>query len=295
MSKNNVNSNKKAFSVFNKAGKLLVRFGRIGQGPNDFEQQVIFSNQIQRNKKGDICIWLYEINHYRMRMVNLSKTIKNKTVIIEKEIDVAGLGDPFTPYYINSSLIVGNISNLDLNMDKLRFYNPITKKVVKRVALLPQVEKPSNDMAEIQYNYNFLFTNLLSYQHQKGFVAVMCSMDRMDFMDLHGNITKTIANGIAQKSSASFSDFPKDKDRIVYCCEMTTTDKYVFVLYNGKNNFRNINRKDNVIKVYDWNGRLKSIFNPNEPLIQIAVDEAENIIYGVTEDYDVYKYKVKLL
>ncbi len=296
LAKNNRKSITKLFSVFDKKGKLLVRFGKAGKGPSDFEKEVLFSNQVQRNKEGDICIWLYEINYHRMRMINLSKTIYAKTVVIEKEIviEVPFLEDPQTPFYVNSSLIVENASNLNMNMYKLCFYNPQIKKITKRVDLLPQLEKPSNDMVAIQYDYNYLFSNTLSYQPEKGFVAVMYKMDRIDFMNIKGEITKTIAKGIAAKSVAKFSDFPKKGDRIIYYVDLITDAENVYTLYNGKNPFKSLNQKDNVIKIYDWSGNLKAVFNPQEPLIKIAVDAKNNMIYGVTEDYDVYKYNVRL-
>ncbi len=291
--KNN-NTTERLFSVFNRKGEFLTGFGRIGQGPDDFESQTAYSKQISYNKSGDICIWLYELNYQRLRLVNLSKTIVSKSAVIEKTITIPSSLNFMNPYCIDSTLIVGNVINLDMKMDKLRFYNPISKETVKRVPLLPNVETDKKDMTTIQYDYNSLFVNFLNYQPNRGFVTALCAINRMDFMNLKGEITKTVSdNSLDDKNTYKLSHFPKDSERIVYNCHMTTTANYVLTLYNGINNDENLDFKNNVIRVFDWNGKEKLCLKPSEPLMFIAFDEVNDVLYGVTEDYDVFKYKLE--
>ncbi len=293
LTKNNPTA-KKLFSVFNKNGKLLTSFGRVGQGPNDFGAMVMYYNQVTYNKAGDICIWLYEMNYKRMRKINLSKTVKEKTVIIEQTIPILPSLNFMSPYYINSDLIVGNINNMDLHMDKLRFYNPISRKVEKRVPLLPKVQLETKDAATILTEYNSLFVNALGYQPEKGFVSVFANINRMDFLNLKGEITKTILdNTLDDKITYELSDFPKDAERVVHNFFMTTTSNYIITIYNGVDSYKNIDWKNNVIRVFDWNGEEKFSLKPTESLMFIAYDEANAILYGITDEFDIFKYDLK--
>ncbi len=290
----NNRGSKKLFSVFNRKGKLLMKFGQVGQGPNDFESYTKYNNQWFHNDAGDVCIWLYERNHHRLRMVNLSKTVQSKNVNIEKEVNIPPYLNLISPYYVNFTLIVGNISNLDTQMDKVRFFNPILNKVEKKLTLLPKVKRETRDITKIQYDYNSLFVNQLCYHPSRGFVDATQAINRLDFISLDGEVTKTIlGSDIDDDELYNLSHFPKRFERMVYYYTMTTTDKYVFTVYNGVDKLKNINRKNHIIRVFDWEGIEKLRLKPVEPLRTVAFDEVNSILYGVDENYDVFKYDLK--
>ncbi len=287
-------SSKKLFSVFTKKEELLGSFGQIGQGPNDFDKYTSFFNQSFYNKKGNICIWLYERNYHRLRLINISKTIQNKTVAIEKEVNVPPNLNMKTVYYVTPELIVGNISNLDVNMDRLRFYNPILNKIEKRIPLFPKVKKDKKDITTIMYDYNYLFSNKLCFNSNKGFVCAMSIVDRIDFISMKGEITKTISDRkINEDREYNFSHFPARLNRTVYNYGITTSDNYILVVYNGVNSYSNMDMTNNIIKIYTWNGNEKIWIKPTEPLRRIAFDEANSILYGIDENFNLFKYELK--
>lgn len=291
----NHKSSSRLFSIFGKNHNLIMGFGQLGAGPLDFENEVYFNNQVYYNNNHDICIWLYEIHHHRLRLVNISKTIKNRTIVIEKEVDIKPNLNMENLFYIDSLLVVGNVNNMDVYMDKLRFYNPVSKKLEKTIPLSPKVKLGKNrNINWIQYEYNSLFVNKLSYQDRKGFVAGMVEMDRIDFMNSDGVILKTVSGNRLYEKSSVFSDFPKGNKKTVFYLDVVALKKNVYTLYNGKDTYENINLNNNVVKVYNWEGVLVKCFAPTEPLYKIAVDEIDNILYGVSEDDNkIYKYDLE--
>lgn len=280
------------FSIFDKRENLIMEFGQLGVGPLDFEEEVRFNNQIYYNENNDICIWLYEIHHHRLRLVNISKVIKERSVCIEREVDIKPNLNLEDLFYIDSTLVIGNVNNLDIDMDKLRFYNPILGKMEKTVALSPKVKNDNKkDISTIQYDYNSLFINRLRCHSSKGLVAVMMEMDRMDFMNMKGEITQTITNSSAKKNAYRLSDFPKGSKRKVFYLDVATANKNVYTLYNGKDTYETLNLKNNVIKIFDWEGKLRKCLKPQESLFRIAIDEENAVLYGVSDDdYKIYKY-----
>ena len=65
---------------------------------------------------------------------------------------------------------------------------------------------------------------------------------------------------------------------------ITSSDKYIYALWNGKNVFdKNIIDGFNILIILDWNGNLIEIIKTEKNLNNIYYDQFSDILYGCSE------------
>lgn len=296
--KNIPSSENLAFSVYSsKNGEFnhLLDFGTIGEGPNEFENQVYYTNQFV-TKDNDLKVWIYENNRNNYSLLNLSKIIKTKKTVIDTTIKIKPGSSYLDLFHINDNKIVGNMDNLAINMARLNFYNPIEDTFTKKVKLVPELINPQkNDINYTQQSYNAIFVNLLRYSSSKEkLVSPMIAMDRIDIFDTNGNLEHSI-NNIIEPINNVADYIQTSKGGKSYTVDVKLTDNFIYTLYSG--DYTSSYFGDSTptkIKVYDWNYNLKYIINTNDSSNFISVNEKEGFIIGtsITEE-KVVLYNIK--
>ena len=82
-----------------------------------------------------------------------------------------------------------------------------------------------------------------------------------------------------------------DDTRINYI-STTSTEKYVYALYNGRKAFEPSNNVGNIIHIFDWDGNFIEAIKLEEYLFDIAADE--NYLYGLAffPEFSILKYEI---
>jgi len=283
-----------AFSIYTKNSFThIADFGTIGDGPNEFEEQVYYTKQFISDN--DIKIWVYENNRNKYSLINLTKTIKLGETVVDEMIRIKPGNSYFDLFHIDNETIIGNTDNLAVKMKRLKFFNPVTGVFTKTVALTPKLENPKkNDLDFTQQKYNPLFMNTLRYSPtRKKLVSAMISMDIIDIFNEKGDLVHSINN--SEKPIKNVDDYINQNEERVYNTDVKLTDNFIYILYSG-DLMSNLYEKSTPtkIKVYDWNYNLKFTINTNDSSNFIAVDETNGFIIGtsLTEE-KVMQYDIK--
>lgn len=82
-----------------------------------------------------------------------------------------------------------------------------------------------------------------------------------------------------------YSIFETDMKNAKKCfARITSSDKYIYALWNGKNVFdKNIVDGFNILIILDWNGNLIEIIKTDKNLNNIYYDQFSDILYGCSE------------
>mgnify|MGYP000495302338 CR=1 FL=1 len=281
--RNMPDKNSSVFSLFKvdqDSYSHIYDFGKIGDGPSEFENEVYYTNQFY-TLNGELKIWVYEMNKTKYSLINITKTLEREKVILDKEIRIKPGLSYQDLFYINENKIVGNSDNLSLKMKRLTFYNPILDTVSKSIKLNTKIKNlKKNDLNYTQQSYNPIFLNILRYNSKKEkLVSAMVSMDKIDIFNTDGDLEKSIFNKNNKiKEVKDYESNPK-----TFFADMVLTNDYIYTLYSGELTSDYYGKSlPTKIKVYDWNYDLKAVINIKESLNFISVDEENAKIVGVS-------------
>ncbi|RBW59557.1 hypothetical protein DS884_07425 [Tenacibaculum sp. E3R01] len=283
------------FSIFKNDDEHtpIHNFGKIGDGPNEFEESVYYTSQYTTDSDG-IKLWVYEMNRNKFSQINLTKSIDTKSIVISQSIRLKP-GLSFKElYFINDNNIVGNQDNLTLKMNRLKFYNPLNNSITKNVELLTKIDNPKkNDINYTQQNYNTLFLSTMRYnKKQNKLVSAMVSMDKIDVFNTNGTFIKSIDN-----IKTPIKDIEEyNRKAKIFNADLFLTDKYIYALYSGDSMSDYFEKSSPTrIKIYDWNYNLKHVLSTNESLNFITVDQENKTIIGVSILQEkTMKYHIKI-
>lgn len=290
----NKGSDNYLFDIY-KAKKLqyIGSFGKIGNGPNEFERRLVFNDQYLY-LNNELYIWLNEPNKGKLSLINVFETIINKKNSIDKELIYSPKTNFQDVFVLDSlNLLAGNESNLSLNMRRLNYYNIKLDSVIKFVKLFPKIKKKKKGIDYTQQKYNRLFINSLKINpNGTKFVSAMVFINRIDvFNAFTGKLDFSIENKI------NYLDLIEQNELKVYYSDIFLTDHFIYVLYNKEgileNDFYNGNFNSTYIIKYDWNGGKEiKRYKLDEPVFRFTVDEINKTFYTISlnEKTLIYKY-----
>ena len=293
LSKNN-NSSDFMFSVYNTKKELVKHICKKGEGPGEFSDLTEFAGYDMENN--EIKIHLLDIRKSILSTLNLSKSIKENSEIIENRypISIKSNFDQFLRY-IKPNLLVGGVINLDVNMSRVRFYNVKSKEIVNNYPLVPFIENnKKEDLTFRQYTYNTLYTSILSVKpDKKRLVSAMHKFDRFDILNIEGKPTKVVEynSEINKKRNNPYS---KDNESRVFYSDISTTNRYIYLLYINQAIVDYPNKSISTeVHVYDWNGNpIKKYLIPNY-LNFITVNEDDTEMMGIsTPNEEIVSFKL---
>ena len=281
------------FSIYknNEEYNHLFDFGKIGDGPNEFEAEVYCTTQFDIDEDG-IKFWVFEMNRNKFSQIDLTNSLKKKSMVVNKSIRLKP-GLSFKELFqVDQNTIVGNPDNLSIKMNQLTIYDCLNNRVSKNIPFPFDFENTkSNDINHTQQNYNALFINNLRYNKERNkLVSGMVSLDKIDVFNTDGSFFKSLKNNDFE----SFNFEKNMKEPKVFCADLQLGDKYIYVLYSGDsmNNYFE-NSTPTKIKIYDWDLNLKYVFKTDVSLNFITVDENSKKIIGTSMTQEkIVEYKL---
>ncbi len=226
VSRNN-DSNDFMFSVYNNKKEFVKHICKKGEGPDEFSDLTEFAGYDIEND--EIKVHFFDTRKHILSTLNLSKSIAENSEIIENRYPISSKSnfDEFLRY-IKPNLLVGGVSNLDVNMSRVRFYNVKSKEIVNNYPLVPFIENnKKEDLVFSLYTYNGIYTSILSVKPDKEkLVSAMFHFDRFDILNLEGKLIKTVEynSEINKKRNNPYS---KDNESRVFYHDVSTTNNYI--------------------------------------------------------------------
>jgi len=285
------------YAVYNpKTLKLLGKFARKGNGPNEFpdvlryEQNIIENNQIK--------IWVYGYNTNKIYLINVSNSIKNQATTIDTILNVEPQIKFSNLFVTNDYKVIGNIRNTTTDMKRLLIYDIEKNKIVKEVDLFPKIENNNEDITFIFYKYNWLFlSSLASNPNFTKFASAMLYFNRIDIFDKNGNIinsyegknniTKTEIDGFFSTEIGNYANIKE------YYSGTTSSGNFIYTIYYNKKASKSAESLPVKIRIFNWNAELVCELNIPNHLTSIAIDEKNGIMYGVAFfDEKILKYDI---
>lgn len=292
----NTNLGKNVFSLYDsKTLKYIGGFGKLGEGPEEFHNLTEYSNQFI-NENNEIKIWIYERVKGKLSKINLTKSIENSKTVFEKVVDInPSVFYERTVYYFDEQKIIGQVSNLDLKMSQIRFYNPVKNKVFKEIPFANLVKNENKNIGFIQNQYNAIYLNSLGIKPDKSkIVSGMYEQNRLDIFDANGELVNSIIEG-EHKPIQNFEEYLKSGKATIYYSYLNLTDKYIFALYNNqlKSEYW-ANPIPIEIRIFDWNGQPIANIEIPDYLTFFTININLGILYGVSlPDEKIIKYNIK--
>jgi len=285
------------YAVYNpKTLKLLGKFARKGNGPNEFpdvlryEQNIIENNQIK--------IWVYGYNTNKIYLINVSNSIKNQATTIDTILNVEPQIKFSNLFVTNDYKVIGNIRNTTTDMKRLLIYDIEKNKIVKEVDLFPKINIDNEDIAFIFYKKNMLHNSILvSNKELSKFASVLIRFNRVDIFDANCN-TLNFYEGKNNNTKADIKDFLatklEDRGNIKqYYFYATSSSNYIYTLYYNQLYSEYPKSIPVKIRIFNWNAEPVCEINVPDYLTTFTVDEKNGIMYGVAYfDEKILKYDI---
>lgn len=232
------------------------------------------------------------------KVINLTESIRTGTCIVDTVYNHININQEHTTFLINPSV---RISKHDLYYDDPRdniFYPPyflIYKgEETLKIDIFPKLIK--TDLSSL---YFIAYADMLRIKPDcKKIIQVFSYMDLFGILDIETGKYQSYM----MKESYDFSFFEQIKTIdeaykkiCLFNIDVCATDKYIILLRDERRaqTFEE-NDKDKTgseICIFDWNANyIKSLYVP-EHITDIAFSDQTNVLYGLTPDGILYKYK----
>ena len=267
----------------------ILKIGVEGSGPNEFIRPLYFTDFTIENDNY-IC-WFYELNTYKFYKVNLSESLKEREVVVDDIIQLNQKVNLNRAFYLDSTKLIGTVTNMDIKMGRMRMYNPTEDKILKTVENFPEVERKSNEVAYLYYRHNYLYVGKAIIHPERNKIAsALTKFDRIDVFDTQLNLESSIFHS------------PIDEDRVIndylsvqnlmdseirsYYVDAFGTKDYIYALYHNQLFIEYGTEKPVEIRVFDWELNPVGLYRIPDYLATFTVNENEGKIYGVKSSSD---------
>lgn len=283
-------------SLFNtRSDSLIANICSEGRGPNEY--MTPFSlKQYKTNESGDRL--LYVTNLIMVKPLNITRSIRENEAVCENpvSIDTRYMDSFFLP---RESRFMKQHVTYDDPRDNI-FYPP--KYIYKNNS----TAKEYNIYPDVIKNISFPALPLSLYD---GVVRVKPDLtkviDAMGYLDIMNiiELPSGICTGVVEQDAYQFEDLvhlSMDKlfETIRYgVLDVSVTDEYIIVLYDGRNVNAAENRTEALkpsLKIYNWEGDFLQGYHLSEPLRGIAYDENRQYVYGFDMEEHFYRYKLTI-
>ncbi|MFZ6663819.1 BF3164 family lipoprotein [Peijinzhouia sedimentorum] len=267
----------------------LFKFAIEGSGPDEFIIPLYFTDFTIENE--NYMCWFYELNKYKLHKVNLSESLKEGELVIEDIIPLSQKANFSKVFYLDSTKLIGTITNMDIKMGRMRLYNPLEEEIIKTVENFPEVEKKSDDVNYLYFRHNYLYVGKPVIHPERNKIASLLNrFDRMDVFDTQLNLQNSISyssfneNGVIDNYLTV--ENVNDSDIKSYYVDAFGTKDYIYALYQNQL-FRDYGTEKPVeIRVFDWELNPVGLFRIPDYLANFTVDESRGKIYGVKSSSD---------
>ena len=263
----------------------LGEFARKGRGPDEFPTTLSIDLAFQC--ENNIYVWAHDLNAGVLCRINITESLKKQTTIIDRKFKTKAESGFSTPFFIDSTKIIGQSTNTIPHMYRLQLYNPQQDVITKTVPLFPVVKKRRDDLDFIYRKYNSLYVNSIGLKNDKKKIAsAMSSFNRIDIFDNEGMLEKSILEGVEVPKDVIRSyltaEYGDDRELMRYYTGIYTTDKYIYALYYGqlRSDYAKKLAKTE-IRIFDWGGKPLCKVKVPDYLLSFCIDEERGLMYGV--------------
>lgn len=259
--------------------KEIGKFGNIGNGPEEFVTPDFF---VSSNNE----IIVYDMNNDKMSVYSIDSINRGKKALVS--------------FYKQKTK--GFTRIIETESKQLIYFNPNNKKPFQTEKGDIFGEYPFNEKEEVQNNYNILQGNIAYNPDRKLFVYSTISFpymaiykknkDKFDLIrEYKEDISYSISEGklILNKKKMGMMEITLTKDFIValqrdYRYDQTDETKVG----------RDFNKLPHTLFVYDYKSNLKKIIDLKLPILRIASDSKNNMVYAITLNPDFMLVKFEL-
>ncbi|MBX2964563.1 MAG: hypothetical protein KF845_00355 [Cyclobacteriaceae bacterium] len=273
----------------------LGSLAKKGSGVNEFPSIAIID---QYERCGDDhCMWVHDLNKGELIKINLTKSLRSQTTIVDQKVMTRSESRFHTAFYIDSLRVVGRSTNSTPQMNRLQVYNPHSDLILKTVPLFPEIERARTELDFVVNKYNTLYVSNIGIKPDKTRIAsAMCSFDRIDIFKTDGELERSIFDGkeIPDNNIEYLDEIDSHKLQMYYG-GIFTSDDYIYTLYYGQP-FSEYGRSPipTQIRIFNWSGNALCKIDVKDYLYNFTIDEMNGVMYGVDiVNKRILKYNIK--
>jgi len=275
------------------SSKLLYKnLIRRGRGPNEFTSRVDLCNKNYIDTSGAV-IWLEDNNMQFLLALNLTKSVRQQELVIEKTVNLKNICNNNT----SKIQFLTDTTYLKLDFDQLArlkgkyilsadninlsVYNTLSNKIVFSKQLYTQKAT----------NVNFLAGSLCVKPDNSRLAITMMSFNQINFMSLDGKEMFSVSTSKEPIKIESLIE--NDNERMLYYTSVYFNDNLIIVVY-AKESRIDAGKAGTEIHVFNWEGNILNIIKTVQYIPSITVDEKKGYLYGldlITEE--IYRYDVR--
>ena len=253
-----------------------------GEGPNEFDNAL--PPLTAAKKEGNLLLSFYHQARQGLFHYNLTESFLQGTDIFQDTVALGKLTEIYRAYQINEDKVF---------VDKMDFININQQYSIydrKHQQLLHNDNAIISGLKSHGDTY-LLATNTIFNKSNLKYASAMRFADQVNIYDLaNPENSLTVSNSDEPTSlvGASRTLMPFKKE---YYVDLRETNNLLFGLY------ANLGRKEwangdspATIHVIDWKGNPICKLSTQEKLVKFDIDPENNILYGLTEKQEVYKY-----
>ncbi|RNC79530.1 MAG: hypothetical protein ED557_13465 [Balneola sp.] len=279
--------------IYDRNGKFRTRFGRIGKGPNEFNDLVEIYDF---HREEDLIATNVDVNLLTLDKINLSKSIENENPYMENSYEFPReLRRISRAFYIDSTKIIGVYSghyykNLDQRTGLFDFDPSANKFNYYR---LPNLDFRPSDPTDIAYRQNMSTLNSrhidLSPSNNKLAIAMRYSplLQIYEVGDKNFELRKSSymqeENTGPEYEMVLFEQWAYPE----FFHDITVTDDYIYLLKNAKY-LLDEEEKEVHVQVLDWEGEPVKVFSLGSEydIDRFTVNQGDSIIFGMSYSRD---------
>jgi|GEM_PF-7050711 len=268
--------------------KILEKNNPTDSIPNYFEVSSFSS------KDSNFSFILNDINQGKVSQ--LSYDLERDTYSIKEIADYpVELNFGFV-FSLDKGSILGNVTNLDYDMDLVRIYNPLLESSETRQELpLLFKPKPTYDDATLLYNFNTLHTGFIEKISQDKFIYAVPSLKQIMVFNTDLEILKVLPTPFTQNDIDNYISSNGLKTNIQdFIKDIKITEKYIILFYHEVDK-ETKKIKENAFLVYDHDLKPLAKYTVPKNLYTFEFDTQNNQIVAVDfKNEATYIYRINL-
>lgn len=266
------------FTLYSVEGHKLLNFGTHGDGPNDF-----INNRLTGEKgidsTGNLFVWINDVSMSKLKRIKISKSQNGLYCNTDKIIQTL----PMAPnsFYVSDSLVISEI--LENGTYTLHEFNPITNSTNEEIILYEHI---------VKHPFNF-YKGVSRYNKKdKKLIIGMHSINQVNQIDIENKERNSCLIGKVINEN-DIIDPLTGLENMTYYSDLRIGDNNIYALFLNQK-YDDAYEVPKTIEIHVINGgEIKKIYHINDYVLQFAVDEKNNYLYGLIGDSAVYRYNMK--
>lgn len=265
------------FGLFSKNGEELLSFGRQGYGPNDFINNRL-TGQKETDNAGNFYFWVNDVSNSKLKKIRLNESNDSIHFHVEKIIQTL----PMSPnsFFINDSLVLSE--TIEKGIPCVHKYNPKTNRINESIELYRE---------RVAHPFNF-YKGIYRFENESQTLYLgMHSINLINTLNINdGNRTSCFIGNSSNLNE--IIDKETGIEKWTYYSDLRIKNETVYALYLNQN-YKDSYEVPSSVEIHVIkDGNIKRVYYIEEYVLQIAIDESDNYLYGLIGDSAVYRYSL---